>query len=159
MAAMKPRHTAALALVGWYLMVPLPLRADGPIAVPGTADVEMAPSSSPLIVRGTADTPPEYELWRADQIRAVRVELLRQKYKLLLEKTQLNESREGGPDIEELKEEEKGLEALKRELEKAEDKLNKLRRFEERLASHVSAPSGVSGPSETRLDGWVAPGR
>lgn len=37
---MKPRHVAALALVGWYLMVPLPLRADGPIAVPGTADVE-----------------------------------------------------------------------------------------------------------------------
>ena len=40
MAGMKPRHVAALALVGWYLMVPLPLRADGPIAVPGTADVE-----------------------------------------------------------------------------------------------------------------------
>ena len=37
---MNLRHAAALALVGWYLMVPLPLRADGPIAVPGTADVE-----------------------------------------------------------------------------------------------------------------------
>ena len=40
---MKLRHAAALALVGWYLMMPLPLRADGPIAVPGTADVETPP--------------------------------------------------------------------------------------------------------------------
>ena len=72
------------------------------------------------------------------------MDLLRQKYKLLLEKTQLNGSREGGPDIEELKEEEKGLEALEREVEKAEDKLYKFRRAriaEEGRASHVSAPS------------------
>jgi hypothetical protein len=37
---MKPRHAAALALVAWVMM-PLPLRAaGGPIAVPGTADVQ-----------------------------------------------------------------------------------------------------------------------
>jgi hypothetical protein len=55
----------------------------------------------------------------------------------------LNESREGGSDIEELKKERKGLEALERELEKAEDKLNKFRRViaEEGRASHVSGPS------------------
>ena len=37
---MKGRHAAALALVAWSMM-PLPLgAADGPIAVPGTADVQ-----------------------------------------------------------------------------------------------------------------------
>jgi hypothetical protein len=40
MADMKLRHVAALALIAWLIM-PLPLRAaGGPIAVPGTADVE-----------------------------------------------------------------------------------------------------------------------
>jgi hypothetical protein len=40
LAGMKPRHAAALALVGWFI-TPMPLRAaGGPIAVPGTADVE-----------------------------------------------------------------------------------------------------------------------
>jgi hypothetical protein len=39
MADMKPRHAAALSLVVW-LLLPLPLHAAGPIAVPGTADVE-----------------------------------------------------------------------------------------------------------------------
>jgi hypothetical protein len=40
MADMKLRHAAALAVIVW-LMMPLPLRAaGGPIAVPGTADVE-----------------------------------------------------------------------------------------------------------------------
>jgi len=29
---MKPRHAAALALVGWYLMLPLPKHPDAPIA-------------------------------------------------------------------------------------------------------------------------------
>lgn len=131
---MNLRHTAALALIGW-LMLPLPLRvAEGPVAVPGTADAEMAPSSSPLVVRGTADTPPKYE----NELR-LRVELLRRKYSLLLEKTKLNESREGGPDIEELKEERKGLEALERELEKAEAQLRAI--VEERRASRVGAPS------------------
>jgi hypothetical protein len=33
-------HTAALALVVWCLTMPSALRADGSIAVPGTADVE-----------------------------------------------------------------------------------------------------------------------
>jgi hypothetical protein len=133
---MNLRHTAALVLIGW-LMLPLPLAAEGPAAVPGTADAEMAPSSSPLVVRGTADTPPNY-----DNELSLRAELARQKYSLLLEKTKLNESRKGGPDIEELKEEQKGLEALEREVEKAEDRLNKFRRaiVEEGRASHVSAP-------------------
>ena len=43
MAGMKPRHVAALALIPLLMMpmMPLPLRAaGGPIAVPGTADVE-----------------------------------------------------------------------------------------------------------------------
>jgi hypothetical protein len=57
---MNLRHTAALVLIGW-LMLPLPLAAEGPVAVPGTADAEMAPSSSPLVVRGTADTLPNYD--------------------------------------------------------------------------------------------------
>ena len=35
---MKPRHAAALALVGWYLMVPLPSRAAG--GLPGSVDVK-----------------------------------------------------------------------------------------------------------------------
>lgn len=39
---MNLRHTAALALIGW-LMLTLPLAAEGPVAVPGTADVEMDP--------------------------------------------------------------------------------------------------------------------
>jgi hypothetical protein len=40
MAGTKPRHAAVLALIAW-LMMPPPLRAaGGPIAVPGTADVE-----------------------------------------------------------------------------------------------------------------------
>ena len=113
---MNLRHTAALALIGW-LMLLLPLVAEGPVAVPATADVEMAPSSSPLVVRGTADTPPKHEL-------RLRVQLLRQKYSLLLDKTKLNESREGGPDIEELKEERKDLEALGRRIEESEKELN-----------------------------------
>ena len=37
---MKLQHVAAFALVGWYLMLPSPLRAAGdPFTVPGTADV------------------------------------------------------------------------------------------------------------------------
>jgi hypothetical protein len=37
----KFSHAAALVLVGWYLMEPPPLHvAGGPVAVPGTADVE-----------------------------------------------------------------------------------------------------------------------
>ena len=133
---MKPRHTAALALIGW-LMLPLPLVAEGPVAVPGTADVEMAPSSSPLVVRGTADTSLKYEL-------RLRVRLLRQKYGLLLERTKLNRTRRQlagrKPDIEELKEETKDLDALERDLEKNEDQLRRAI-AEEGRASHVSAPS------------------
>jgi hypothetical protein len=89
---MNFRYTAALALIA-CLLLPLPLAAEGPVAVPGTADAEMAPSSSPLVVRGTADTPPNY-----DNELSLRVDLARQKYKLLLEKIHLTESREGGPD-------------------------------------------------------------
>jgi hypothetical protein len=49
-------HTAALALVVWCLTMPSALRADGSIAVPGTADVEtgtwelLQPPSYPLVV-------------------------------------------------------------------------------------------------------------
>ena len=133
---MNLRHTAAPALIGG-LMLPLPLAAEGPVAVPGTADVEMAPISSPLVVLGTADTSPKYEL-------RLRVRLLRQKYGLLLERTKLNRTRRQlagrKPDIEELKEETKDLDALERDLEKNEDQLRRAI-AEEGRASHVSAPS------------------
>lgn len=139
---MKILLISVFALV---LFLPTNSRAQQkPVAVPGTGDVEMAPSSSPLVARGTADTSRQYE----NELR-LRVQLLRQKYKLLLEKTKLNESREGGPDLEELKEERKGLEALKREVEKAEVPLNAII-VEEGRASRVIGgmpPASVSGPA------------
>lgn len=52
-ASMKPRHAAALALVGWYLMLP-PLRVEGPASDPNTpveADTK-APLSQWTIVLG-----------------------------------------------------------------------------------------------------------
>ena len=85
---MNLRHTAALALISW-LMLPLPLAAEGPAAVPGTADAEMAPSSSPLVVRGTADTPPNY-----DHELALRVEFLQQKSELAPSKNSVESAAE-----------------------------------------------------------------
>jgi hypothetical protein len=37
---MTLRRAVSFALVGWYLMVPMSLRAAGGFAVPGTADIE-----------------------------------------------------------------------------------------------------------------------
>lgn len=137
---MNLRHTAALALIGW-LMLPLPLAAEGPVAVPGTADAEMTPSSSPLVVRGTADTPPKYE----NELR-LRVDLLTRKCRLLLDRIKWNRTRRRAagrkPDIEELKEERKdldALDALERDVTKNEAQLHAI--AEEGRASHVSAPS------------------
>jgi hypothetical protein len=133
-------HAGALALAIWLL--PSLLRAEGPVAVPGTADVEdVEAPSSPLVVRGTADTLP----LEIDRVLSSKVELRRTQYKRLLQRlqrTQWNRPRTRA-DIEELKEERKGLEALEREVETAEDKLNNFRRAtaEEGRASHVSAPS------------------
>ena len=125
------------------MLLPASSRAQQkPVAAPGTADVEVAPSSGPSVVRGTADTSPEYEL-------RLRVQLLRQKYKLLLERTMLNRTRRElagrKPDIGEELKETKDLKALAREVEKAEAPLNATI-VEEGRASRVSAPS-VSAPA------------
>ena len=64
---MNLRHTAALALIGW-LMLTLPLAAEGPVAVPGTADVEMEPGLSSIPVGRARDSRgvrrPNYKLLR-----------------------------------------------------------------------------------------------
>jgi len=50
---MKPRHAAALALVGWYLMVPPIVQPSGR---EGTADTNAPLSKWVKVIRGTFDS-------------------------------------------------------------------------------------------------------
>jgi hypothetical protein len=59
------KHAAAIALVAGWLMLPSPVRAAGPVAVPGTADVKPAPVWYLMLppIRHNWDTAAPFSQW------------------------------------------------------------------------------------------------